>query len=58
MFNMALVFFLIAVLAGILGFAGIAGIAGTLAWAAKVLFFAGLILTVVFYLLGKRTPPV
>ena len=55
MFYMALVFFLIAVLAGILGFAGIAG---TLAWAAKVLFFAGLILTVVFYLLGKRTPPV
>ncbi|MCC6915775.1 DUF1328 family protein [Nitrosomonas sp.] len=55
MFSRALVFFLIAVLAGIPGFAGIAG---TLAWAVKVLSFTGLILTVVFYLPGKRTLPV
>jgi uncharacterized membrane protein YtjA (UPF0391 family) len=55
MFNLALVFFVIAILAGILGFVGIAG---TLIWAAKILFFGGLILAVVFYLLGRRAPPV
>jgi uncharacterized membrane protein YtjA (UPF0391 family) len=55
MFNLALTFFIIAIIAGILG---LTGIAGTLVWAAKILFFAGLILAVVFFLLGRRTPPI
>lgn len=55
MFNLALTFFIIAIIAAILGFTGIAG---TLVWAAKVLFLAGLILAIVFFLLGRRTPPI
>lgn len=53
MFGWALTFFILAIAAAILGFSGIAG---TLAWAAKMLFFAGLIVAVVFFLLGRRPP--
>ncbi|MCE7915226.1 MAG: DUF1328 domain-containing protein [Nitrosomonas sp. PRO4] len=53
MFSWALTFFIIAIIAGVLGFGGIAG---TMAWAAQTLFVAGLILAVVFFLMGRRPP--
>lgn len=53
MLHWAITFFILAVIAGILGFGGVAG---TLAWGAKVLFVAFIVLTVVFAVLGKRTP--
>ncbi|MXS85198.1 DUF1328 domain-containing protein [Nitrosomonas sp. HPC101] len=52
---MALAFFLITVLAGIPGFAGKAE---TLAWTAKILFFAGLIFTVDFLSAEQKNTPV
>lgn len=51
MFGWALTFFILAIVAALLGFSGIAG---TLAWAAKALFVAGLILAVLVLLLGRR----
>jgi uncharacterized membrane protein YtjA (UPF0391 family) len=54
MFNWAVTFLIIAVIAGILGFGGIAGISVEFA---KIAFFAGLILALVFWLLGRRSPP-
>lgn len=54
MFSWALAFFIVAIIAGVLG---LTGIAGTLAWAAEVLFGAGLILAVLFFILGRRGPP-
>ncbi|WP_018076398.1 DUF1328 domain-containing protein [Thiobacillus denitrificans] len=54
MFSWALTFFIVAIIAALLGFSGIAG---TLAWAAKMLFIAGLILAIVFFVIGRRPPP-
>jgi uncharacterized membrane protein YtjA (UPF0391 family) len=54
MFSWALTFFIVAIIAALLGFTGIAG---TLAWAAKMLFVAGLIMAIVFFVLGRRPPP-
>jgi uncharacterized membrane protein YtjA (UPF0391 family) len=45
----------LAVIAGILGFTGVAG---TLAWGAKILFIAFIVLTVIFAILGRRPPTV
>ncbi|MCB0338530.1 MAG: DUF1328 domain-containing protein [Bdellovibrionales bacterium] len=53
MLNWALTFFLLAIVAGILGFTGIAG---TLAWGAKVLFVAFIVLTVLFAVVGRGKP--
>lgn len=50
MFGWALTFFILAILAALLGFSGMAG---TLAWAAKTLFVAGVVLAIVFLLLGR-----
>jgi uncharacterized membrane protein YtjA (UPF0391 family) len=55
MFNWAITFLIIAIIAGVLGFGGIVGISIEMA---KIAFFAGLILAVVFLLLGRRGPPV
>ncbi|MGN6690432.1 MAG: DUF1328 domain-containing protein [Sphingopyxis sp.] len=49
MFKWALIFAVIALLAAILGFGGIAGAA---AGVAKILFFVGLALVVLFIVLG------
>lgn len=54
MFSWALTFFIVAIIAALLGFTGIAG---TLAWAAKMLFVAGLILAILFFVIGRRSPP-
>ena len=49
----AAVFLVIALLAAVLGFSGIAGISMNIAW---ILFVVGLILAVVFFVVGRRPP--
>jgi uncharacterized membrane protein YtjA (UPF0391 family) len=51
MFGWAVTFLIVALVAAVLGFSGIAGVATNIAW---LLFVAGLILTVVFAVLGRR----
>jgi uncharacterized membrane protein YtjA (UPF0391 family) len=53
MLSWALTFFILAIIFAILGFGGLAG---TLAWAAKWLFIGFLIVTVVFWLVGRKPP--
>lgn len=55
MINLAVTFLVIAIIAALLGFSGIAGTATQIAW---ILFVVGLILSIVFYVIGKRPPPV
>jgi uncharacterized membrane protein YtjA (UPF0391 family) len=55
MIGLAAIFLVIAVMAGLLGFLGIAGIATSVAW---LLFVVGLVLAIVFALLGRRGRPV
>lgn len=50
MFSWALVFLIVAIVAGLLGFTGIAGAATNVAW---ILFVVGLILAVIFFLKKK-----
>ena len=50
----AAVFLFIAIVAALLGFSGIAGTAVNIAW---ILFVVGLIVAVVFFVLGRRSPP-
>jgi uncharacterized membrane protein YtjA (UPF0391 family) len=49
----AAVFLVIALVAAVLGFAGIAGMSMNIAW---ILFVVGLILAVVFFVMGRRPP--
>jgi uncharacterized membrane protein YtjA (UPF0391 family) len=49
----AAVFLIIGLVAGLLGFTGIAGTAVNIAW---ILFVVGLILALVFLVLGRRPP--
>jgi uncharacterized membrane protein YtjA (UPF0391 family) len=51
MIGWAATFLIIALVAAVLGFSGIAGLATNIAW---VLFVVGLILAIVFALLGRR----
>lgn len=53
MFNWAVTFLVIAIIAGVLGFGGIAGASVGMA---KIAFFAGLVLAVVFWLIGRKPP--
>ncbi len=53
MISWAVTFLIIAIVAGVLGLTGIAGVATKIAW---ILFVVGLILAVVFALLGRRPP--
>jgi uncharacterized membrane protein YtjA (UPF0391 family) len=55
MFGWAITFLIIALVAAVFGFSGIAGAATNIAW---ILFVVGLILTIVFFVLGRRAPPV
>jgi len=50
MFKWALIFAVIALLAAVLGFSGVAGVAAGIA---KILFFVGLALVVLFLVLGS-----
>ena len=51
----ALMFLVVAIIAGILGLGGVAGTAVNIAY---TLFVIGLILAIVFFLMGRRAPPV
>jgi len=51
MIRLAATFLIIALVAAVLGMVGIAGLAANIAW---TLFVVGLILAVVFALLGRR----
>lgn len=51
MIGWAVTFLIIAIIAGVLGFTGIAGTAVNIAW---ILFVVGLILAIVFALIGRR----
>jgi uncharacterized membrane protein YtjA (UPF0391 family) len=54
MFHWAVVFLIIAIIAALFGFGGIAASA---AGAAKIVFGIALVLAVISYLSGRRTPP-
>jgi uncharacterized membrane protein YtjA (UPF0391 family) len=51
MIGWALGFLIVALIAGVLGLTGIAGVAINIAW---ILFVVGLILAVVFFIVGRR----
>lgn len=51
MFNWAITFLIIAIVAAVFGFSGIAGTATNIAW---ILFVVGIILAIVFALTGRR----
>jgi uncharacterized membrane protein YtjA (UPF0391 family) len=51
MIGWAVTFLIIAVIAALLGFSGIAGAAVNIAW---ILFVVGLILAIVFFVIGRR----
>ena len=51
MFNWAVTFLIIAIIAGVLGFTGIAGTATNIAW---ILFVVGLVLALVFMVTGRK----
>jgi len=50
MFNWAVTFLIIAIIAALFGFSGIAGTATNIAW---ILFVVGLILSLIFFLTGR-----
>ena len=54
MFSWAVTFLVVALVAPVLGFSGIAGTAVNIAW---ILFVVGLIAAVIFFVLGRRSPP-
>jgi len=53
MLSWALVFLVVALIAGALGLSGVAGVATNIAW---ILFVVGLILAIVFAISGRRPP--
>jgi uncharacterized membrane protein YtjA (UPF0391 family) len=54
MFSWAVLFLVIALVAAVFGFTGLAGTAVNIAW---ILFVVGLILAIVFFFVGRRSPP-
>jgi len=55
MFSWAVVFLVVALIAAVLGLTGLAGTAVNIAW---ILFVAGLVLFLVFTVIGRRGPGV
>jgi len=53
MLSWAFLFLIVAIIAGALGLSGIAGTATNIAW---ILFVVGLIIAVVFAIVGRRPP--
>jgi uncharacterized membrane protein YtjA (UPF0391 family) len=51
MFTWAALFLVIAIVAGVLGLTGVAGISMQIAW---ILFVVGLVLAIIFFVLGRR----
>lgn len=54
MLGWALMFLIVGLIAGLFGMTGIAGAATNIAW---ILFVVGLILAVIFFISGRRPPP-
>jgi uncharacterized membrane protein YtjA (UPF0391 family) len=54
MIGWAVTFLVIGLIAAVLGFSGIAGTAVQIAW---ILFVVGIILAIVFFVMGRRAPP-
>ena len=55
MINLAIIFLIIAIIAGLLGVTGVMNIAIEIAW---ILFVVGIILAIVLWITGRRPPPV
>ena len=55
MLSWAVTFLIIALVAAVFGFGGIAG---TAAWIAQALFVVFLVLFLISFLMGRRSPPV
>lgn len=55
MLRWALIFLVVALIAGVLGFSGIAGTAANIAW---ILFVIALVLALIFFVTGRRRPPI
>jgi len=53
MISWAVVFLVIALIAAVLGFSGVAGAATNIAW---ILFVVGLVVALVFFIMGRRPP--
>ena len=53
MFGWAATFLVIALIAAVLGLGGVAGVSMHIAW---ILFVVGLVLAIVFFVLGRRPP--
>lgn len=53
MISWAATFLIIGIIAAVLGLTGIAGISMQIAW---ILFVVGLILAIVFFVIGRRPP--
>jgi len=53
MLSWAITFFIIAIIAAVLGFSGVAGTAANIAW---ILAILGVILAIVFAVMGRRPP--
>ncbi|MCI3953319.1 MAG: hypothetical protein K0R53_2819 [Burkholderiales bacterium] len=53
MLSWAVTFFVIAIIAALLGFTGIAGTAVNIAW---ILAIIGIVLALVFFVMGRRPP--
>lgn len=51
MLQWALIFLVVGLIAAVLGFSGIAGTATHIAW---ILFVVGLVLAVIFFVMGRR----
>ena len=51
MFSWAITFLIIAIVAAVLGLSGVAGMSMQIAW---ILFVVGLIMAVVFFVMGRR----
>jgi uncharacterized membrane protein YtjA (UPF0391 family) len=51
MIGWALTFLIVAIVAGALGFSGIAGTATQIAW---ILFVVGLVVALIFFVMGRR----
>ena len=54
MFSWAITFLIIAIVAGFLGLTGVAGVSMEIAW---TLVVVGLIVAIIFFVPGRRTPP-
>lgn len=54
MINLAITFLIIAIIAALLGVTGVAGMAIEMAW---ILFVVGIVLSIIFWVIGRRPPP-